>query len=171
MSTTLRNYIALGLIIVSLMCLFPGLLQPMFRIKIATTLPIVGKLELYDSIQSILEAIRTLYENDNTLVAFLILFFSVMVPIIKAVLLLTVLLFKGMNKKKSIHRFVAVISKWSMADVFVVGVFLAYLATNSDDSIDAELHKGFYYFLSYCIISILAVQIMKVEGIDSSSNM
>ena len=163
---TLRNIIALGLIIISLICLFPGLLQPMLSIKIATTLPIVGKLELYDSIQSVLDAIRTLHENDNTLVAFLILFFSVMVPIIKAVLLLVILLFKGITQKKSIHRFVSFISKWSMADVFVVGVFLAYLATNSDDSINAELHSGFYYFLSYCIISIIAVLVMKIEKVE-----
>ena len=50
-----------------------------------------------------------------------------------------------------------------MADVFVVGVLLAFLATKSDDGIDAKLHEGFYYFLAYCIISILATQLLKIE--------
>jgi len=65
--------------------------------------------------------------------------------------------------RTQLHKFVAIISKWSMADVFVVGVLLATLATTSEDAIEAHLHEGFYYFAAYCIISILAAQIMKVE--------
>lgn len=151
-------------------CLFPGLVQPILSIEIAATLPIVGKLDLYESVQSILQAIQTLYENDNHLVAFLILFFSVMVPIIKAILLLTVLIFRNLPQRKTIHRFVAFISKWSMADVFVVGAFLAFLATKSEDSIHAEILSGFYYFLAYCIISIIAVQVMKLDGLKEDIN-
>jgi paraquat-inducible protein A len=55
------------------------------------------------------------------------------------------------------------ISKWSMADVFVVGVFLSFLATRSNKDINAWLHDGFYFFLAYCLISILATQIMDIE--------
>ncbi len=46
-----------------------------------------------------------------------------------------------------------------MADVFIVGLFVAFLSTSSEDNISANLHAGFYYFLSYCIISILAFQL------------
>ncbi|MEO0779788.1 MAG: paraquat-inducible protein A, partial [Bacteroidota bacterium] len=60
-------------------------------------------------------------------------------------------------------QFVRAIGKWSMADVFVVGVFLAFLATRSNENINAALHPGFYYFLAYCLISLLAIQVMKVE--------
>ena len=158
-----RNIIAFILILISLGFLFPGLLTPILSIKIGAELPLVGELVVYETVQSILNTIETLYENNNTLVAFLILLFSVMVPIIKAVLLLMVLFIKKMNARKRIHQFVGIISKWSMADVFVVGVFLGYLATKSEDSIEANLHEGFYYFLAYCLISILAAQIMVVE--------
>ncbi len=155
-----RNIIALILIIISLICLYPGLVRPILSIKIGTTLPLVGELIVHETIQSILNTVRTLYENNNKLVAFLILFFSVIVPILKAVILLLVLFIKKIGQRSILHRFVSIISKWSMADVFVVGVFLAYLATKSEDSIEANLHEGFYYFLAYCLISILASQIM-----------
>jgi len=63
---------------------------------------------------------------------------------------------------------VSAIGKWSMADVFVVGVFLAYLATASEESISAEVFDGFYYFTAYCIISILGIQIMDLRDIKKT---
>ena len=159
----LRNIIAFVLIIISLICLFPGLTTPILSIKIGANLPLVGELVVYETIQSILKTVETLHENDNSLVAFLIFSFSVLVPVLKAILLLLVLFVKKIRSRKGIHRFVAIISKWSMADVFVVGVFLGFLATRSEDAIEANLHEGFYYFLAYCLISILAAQIMKVN--------
>ncbi len=161
-----RNIIALILIIISLVCLYPGLTEPILSIKVGAKLPIVGNINLHESTQSILKTIQTLNENNNPLVAFLILFFSVIVPLIKAILLLVVLFFKNLKQRMSIHKFVYIIGKWSMADVFVVGVFLAFLATKSNESIEAHIHSGFYYFLAYCLISLLAIQIMKIEEVE-----
>ena len=163
-----RNIIAILLILISLACLFPGLFYDMMTIKIGANIPLVGTLTVHETTQSILNTIRTLHEKDNTLVAGLILLFSVIVPIVKALLLMVVLFFKKTNNRLGIYKFVALIGKWSMADVFVVGVMLAFLATRSDDNIEAVLHAGFYYFLAYCIISVLAIQIMDVRdlGLD-----
>ncbi|MDN5205546.1 paraquat-inducible protein A [Fulvivirgaceae bacterium BMA10] len=158
----LRNKLAFLLIIVSLGFLYPGLSQPILTIKIGAVLPIIGNTTFYELTQNILQTVETLYENDNAIVAFLILFFSVIVPLIKAVILLIVIFFQKLKKRHDLYRFVYVISKWSMADVFVVGVFLAYLATKSNEAITAQLHAGFYYFLSYCLISIFAAQVMEV---------
>ena len=161
-----RNIIALVLIIISLICLYPGLTSPIMSIKVGATLPIVGELVLHDSVQSIISTIETLFESKNTLVAFLILLFSVIVPILKAVILMAVLFIKNMTAKKKWYQFVAAIGKWSMADVFVVGVFLTHLATKSDTGINAQLHEGFYYFLAYCLISLLAIQVMNIEDLS-----
>ena len=157
-----KNIAAVVLIVISLILLYPGLTLPILSIHIGAKIPILGEIGLHDSTQSVMSTIRTLWENDNNLVANLILLFSVIVPIFKAVTLLIVLFFKQIKNRTLLHWFVATISKWSMADVFVVGVFLAFLATRSDDNIDARLHEGFYYFLSYCIISILATQLINV---------
>jgi len=154
------------LIICSLACLYPGLTQPILSIEIGVDLPIIGSLNLHDTKQSILDTIKTLWRNNNALVAFLILLFSIVVPLIKAILLLAILLFKKMKARVALHRFVSMIGKWSMADVFVVGILLAFLATRSDDNIHAQLHDGFYWFLAYCIISIISFQVMRVKDIE-----
>lgn len=159
----IRNIIAVVLLLASLACLVPGLMKPILSIEVGANLPIVGTLKLHESKQSILQTIETLHENKNSLVAFLILLFSVIVPIFKAISLLLILLVKKLNNLRGLHYFVALISKWSMADVFVVGVLLAFLATRSNDAIEANLHAGFYWFLAYCLISIAASQIMTVK--------
>ena len=50
-----------------------------------------------------------------------------------------------------------------MADVFVVGVFIAYLSTKSNSMITAELLSGFYYFTGYCLVSLIGIQIASPE--------
>lgn len=157
-----RNIIAFILILLSLICLYPGLTTPMLSLKIGANLPLVGELVVHETTQTILNTVQTLHENDNSIVAGFIFLFSVIIPILKAVILLLVLFVKKLGMRSKLHKFVATISKWSMADIFVVGVLLATLATSSEDAIEAHLHEGFYYFAAYCIISILASQVMKV---------
>jgi len=155
-----RNLCALLLIIASLTCLYPGLMMAMLTIKVGTVLPFVGKLDLYEATQSIIQTIDNLFLNDNNLVAWLILLFSVVVPVIKALMLLIVLLFKHNPWRQQLFTIVSVIGKWSMADVFVVSIFMAYLATQSNPAVSATLHQGFYYFTAYCVLSILGTQLI-----------
>jgi len=163
-----RNIIGLILLIISLVCLYPGLFEPILSIVVGADIPILGRIELQDSTNSIISTIQTLYEEGNPLVAFLILFFSVMVPLLKALMLLLVLLIPTLPKRRQIFDFVHLIGKWSMADVFVVGVLIAYLGTKSNTNIEASLHVGFYYFLAYCLISLLSIQIMKIDDVKSA---
>jgi len=160
---TLRNKISFALIIISLLCLYPGLTSPILSLEIGAEIPLIGKFTFYERTQNIVEAIQSLFREDNHFVASLILFFSIVVPVTKALLLLWVLFKKEVKHRLRIYKFVYAIGKWSMADVFVVGVFLAYLSTKSADGITAELGPGFLYFTAYCIISILSIQMMSLE--------
>ncbi len=154
--------------VASLVCLYPGLTEPMLSIRIAAKIPLIGDFELFERTQSVIEVIKELYKANNNLVATLILLFSVIIPILKALLLMIIIAFKKWSFRKHVYRFVSAIGKWSMADVFVVGVFLAYLATSSEESISAEIFIGFYYFTAYCIISIIGIQIMDLKDIKRS---
>lgn len=155
-----RNIIACALIVVSLGLLYPGLTQPMLNLTIGAELPFLGYKEFYNQTQSIMQSIQSLYESDNGLVATLILFFSVIVPIVKALCLIVALILTKHRISPYLRNFVLLISKWSMADVFVVGVFMAFMAGKAHPSTQAALHAGFYYFLAYCLLSVLASQIM-----------
>ena len=105
-----------------------------------------------------MEAVETLYEGQNYLVAFLILFFSVMIPVFKGIVILWVFFCGENDRKQKAHNFIFMIGKWSMADVFAVGVFIAYLASKASGMLDATLEPGFYYFTGYCIVSLLSLQ-------------
>ena len=105
-----------------------------------------------------MEAVDTLYEGENYLVAFLILFFSVMIPGFKGIVILWVFFFGKVGQKVAAHKFIFTIGRWSMADVFAVGVFIAYLASKASGMLDANLEPGFYYFTGYCLVSLLSLQ-------------
>ena len=165
-SLSMRNIGALILILASLACLYPGLMFAMLTIKVGTVLPLIGQVELYEATQSILQTIKSLFADQNYLVAWLILIFSVVVPVLKVTLLLVVLIMKQFAGREKVFKFVSVIGKWSMADVFVVSIFMAYLATKSNEAVSATLHSGFYYFTAYCVLSILGTQLIELEQSD-----
>ena len=129
-------------------------------------LDVTGTISAFDKTRSILGTAQELYASKHVLVAVLILLFSVVVPVVKGLLAASTLL-PVSNKLKDYFMIVGnALSKWSMADVFVVGIFVAYLAANGIREekglveFDAHLGTGFYYFLSYCLLSILGTQLL-----------
>lgn len=159
---TLRNKIGLALLLASIALLVPGLMMDLMTLDLSLSVPLLGRQSVHSETRSILGTIVSLQESGNMTVAFLILLFSVIVPVVKAVVLAVVLLSPQLRRSAGLHSFVATISKWAMADVFVVGVFIAFLSTRNDDNISATLHQGFYFFAAYCIVSILAVQVIQI---------
>jgi len=161
------NILAIGLLVVSLLCLYPGVTKPMMNLSVGATLPLIGKMELYNQTQSIYQTIQTLFKSGNELVGFLILLFSIIVPVFKAVLLLSAFVFKQWSQRDLAKKVVNAIAKWSMADVFVIGVFMAFLAGKANPNINAILHEGFWWFTAYCVLSILGGQLIKLETSSS----
>lgn len=129
-------------------------------------LDVSGTISAFDKTRSIIGTAQELYANGHLPVALLIVVFSVVVPLIKALLLLAVLL-PVADRTRGILLWISnAISKWSMADVFVIAIFIAYLASNGIQeskglvNFEASLGIGFWYFLGYCLASILGTQIL-----------
>jgi paraquat-inducible protein A len=154
-----RNWIAVGLTIVSLALLVPGLRSD--ALTITASIPLLKK-PLFEETQSIMRAARRLYDSKNYFVAGLVVFFSVVVPFIKVLLLGAIFAVKSPQTKYRIYLFTRSISKWAMADVFAVGVFIAFMAGNALDNLDAKLHPGYYFFVAYCLLSNVAFQFLHV---------
>ena len=156
------NKTALALIVLSFTLLVPGLFKPL--LTITASLELMGvKRELFTETRSIIQTVRSLHESGNNFVSGLILLFSVIVPFAKAITLLVVLAIRNIETKLRLHRFIDSISKWSMADVFLVGVYVAYLSAKATDNLDATIHEGFYYFAAYCLVSIGSLHFMRLE--------
>ena len=137
--------------------------------KIIDEMNIQGELEVFNKSRSIIGTVEELYRSGNPLVAFLIALFSIVIPAIKLTLLLYSSLATRSRASLLLEKFEKAISKWSMADVFVIAIMVAYLAAvaNKDMdelvSLEADFATGFYYFLGYCLLSLLASQLLTVR--------
>ncbi|MEP7382784.1 MAG: paraquat-inducible protein A [Gemmatimonadota bacterium] len=157
---SIRNITAVVLTVLSLVLLWPGLTEPVLSITASITL--LGKSrEIFRQTQSIVESVRNLHNSGNDFVAGLILLFSITVPAIKALLLLAFFAVRNIATRRRLHAIVTSVSKWAMADVFVVAIFVAFLAARATDNLHATTERGFYYFAAYCLISNLSFQLLE----------
>jgi hypothetical protein len=129
----------------------------------------VGELEVYTQTRSIIGSVENLYEVGSPIPATLILLFSVIVPFGKAATVTWAMFLKDLDRRRRALSFVEAIAKWSMADVFVVAIFIAYLAAKATQSsgdpaapplvaFDAQFGSGFYWFAAYCLFSLASQQ-------------
>ena len=127
-------------------------------------------IEVYSQTRSIVGSVRHLYEVGSNTAATLILLFSIIVPLTKALLVTWAVLIGNKNLQRRTLLFVEMIAKWSMADVFAVAVMIAYLAAQASQttpgspnsaliSFDASFGIGFYFFAAYCVTSLTVQQL------------
>lgn len=123
---------------------------------------IEGRVEAYRSTRSILGMSRELADNGNLPVAVLIVTFSIVIPIIKLVMQALALLLVHRPFGAMLLRMNAALGKWSMADVFVMAMIIAFMAGRASGHMgellimDAQLEVGFWYFSAYCLFAIAA---------------
>lgn len=128
-----------------------------------------SKVEVYSQQRSIVGSVQHLYEVGNGLAASLILIFSVLVPLAKMGFVVGASFQNAPSRMRTLRR-VAFISKWSMADVFAVALFITFLAARASASpsypdglpplvtFTATFGPGFYWFTAYCLISLATNQ-------------
>ena len=192
-----RKYFTLFIVLISLTLLIPGILLPVMSFKaeinkqgiikqskqflktqglpspvvniaenLLNNIEVEGTITLVDKTRSIVGTFSDLWVQGYYLVAILIILFSTIIPSLKLVIL-TVSCF--VPSKKMIN-FNAFISKWSMADVFAIALFIAFVAISASKNnselvhFETHLHQGFYWFLGFCLFSIAAgIQIQKQQ--------
>ena len=120
-----------------------------------------GRIEAYRNSRSILGMAEELQAQGNAIVAALIVTFSVIVPVCKLLLQLVALLLGGrMGRRLLVLN--SVLGKWSMADVFVMAMLIAFMAGRASEGMgellvmNADLERGFWYFVGYCLFAIAA---------------
>jgi len=194
-----RNKLAFFISIVSFLFLFPGIYLSMLTISTTGAINaqtphvehnIIGipnvsgseehhmPLKILDTTRSILKTVHDLWNRQYFFVASMIFLFSVIVPLTKGVLLSFIFFNKKSANRNKIFAFIKAIAKWSMCDVFIAAIFLAYLSTGASHtenvkeiaimgynvnvdvlaSMHAQLHIGFWCFLTYCLLSLIALQ-------------
>jgi hypothetical protein len=160
-----------------------GILTPMIEVEARITSmkltfaggPIeFGAQSLYYQSKSVLEVFRTLVhmgEPEMWAVGVLVLLFSVVFPVMKIVMLSLCLMWPRMLGVGVVRFFALEASKWSMADVMALAIFMSYVAFNglifnslggmrelgAQIAIPTESSKvlpGYYLFIGFCLASI-----------------
>lgn len=125
-----------------------------------------GRVEVYRKSSSVLETVQTLISKGYPAVAGLVALFSVVIPLFKNSLLVAAVLLAGRPLGQRLAALSAAVAKWSMADVFLVSLFVGFLAFNATSALDgvlelnAVLENGFYWFTGYCLVSLLTGQVL-----------
>lgn len=178
----LRKHLGFILNLAAIGLFIPGIYLPMFNLNMAVTAHIAnGNLtsEIVNKELSLLNTINELWQDERILVAALIFLFSIAIPVLKTALITLSYFLKNIHFAKKLVAFVNFIGKWSMADVFVIAIFLAVLSTNHAETATqhtiavfgfkinlilssetlSHVGTGFYYFLSYCLLSMIGTQL------------
>ena len=135
---------------------------------------IEGQLRAYESTRSIWGTVEELARTGNLLVAFLIVFFSLVIPVFKLVLQGVSVVLPQATLRRPLLQLNALLSKWSMADVFVMGLLVAYMAGSASGQMGdllhtgARLEAGFYFFLGYCLFSIAVSGLLREPAAETA---
>lgn len=164
------KYQVYGLVMVfaSLSFLFLGLKSPFIEIMaykkdLAFEVPLLGDYTfdgriyfLYQN-KSVFQLIGILYTGGNFLVAIAVAMFSVIFPLFKAIMSIIVLLSPQKPVSMNRYKMIRNLGKWSMADVFVAAIFLAFFAySNMEVGIDTGSSTliGTYFYMLFVVLAI-----------------
>ena len=142
------------LILLAFICLVIGVSTPILNLIAFKELPVVGMVVLKYESKSILSIIDTLWSKQNYLVCCLVFLFSFLIPFLKLFFIMAVKISSQSQFSRRLSSMINLIGKWSMTDVFVVAVLLAVFTLNTDESTDAWIGHGLYFFVSYAILSM-----------------
>ncbi|WP_421791698.1 paraquat-inducible protein A [Hyphobacterium sp.] len=121
------------LILVSAVCLAAGLLSPMLETR---------RLIFFTDAHSLIDVTRALLETGQYLLGLVILVFSILFPIGKAIYLSAVN--AGWARGRSALVWVDRLGKWSMIDVFIAAIIVFTLS--GDRAIQIFEQPGLYFF-------------------------
>ena len=177
-----------AVVVLMLFCitvLVGGVLSPMLEVEVRMTkigATLMGmniefsEQSLYYRSKTVLEVFQTLIEMgrpEMSLVAVLVLLFSVIFPALKMLALSAALFRPAMLRTNRVVKFFAFeVSKWSMADVMALAIFMSFVAFNgviesgmqglrdvvallAIPTNSSKILPGYYLFIGFCLASIV----------------
>lgn len=155
-----RQDLGYGLLVAAFMALLVGLTAPILSVEASKSLPLLGETVFQFESKGVLTTIGALWESGNLWLAVLLFVFSVAIPVFKT--LIVALTFFAPGHQLSIHglRLSKGMGKWSMADVFVVAILVAFFSTADNGLTQAEVQAGLYFFAGYVVLSLVATQLI-----------
>ena len=152
----LKRLFLLGLHVISLVLLGFGWVLDMLHIDISAHF--IVDVNLFNEKRSVLGTLEKLWTGQHYWPFLLIFLFGIIVPLVKTVIMFYLLLVK--NPASKWYKFVNLISKWAMADVFAISIFIAFLGFSAMENTKANLEAGFYFFSGYVLLSGIVAMLL-----------
>lgn len=152
--------LVVGLISLSIIALITGWFSPILEITAYQDIPMLGNTIFQYESKSIISALYKIFDQGKYAIAGIILLFTVITPILKTVIMLTICLREKFNLSSKRVKFLTVVGKWSMLDVFVVAIIVTFFSMKSSGQTDANLQIGVYYFSIYVVLSMICTVIL-----------
>ena len=134
------------LLVVATATLALGLVLPILRVE---------KFIFWESGYSVITGVASLFDSREWLLGFVILLFSIVFPIAKLGVLVTLWLGKLTHDQRfALLRRLETVGRWSMLDVFAVGILV--VAGKLGAVADVEARIGIYLFGAAILLSMLA---------------
>jgi predicted phage tail protein len=197
---TLSRSAVVVLMLFCLAMLGGGVFSPMLEVEVRVTkidatllgMPIEFREQsLYYRSKTVLEVFRTLIHMgrpEMTVVGVLVILFSVVFPTLKMLALVAGVFRPALLRTNRLVKILAFeLSKWSMADVMVLAIFMSFVAFNGviEGALDglrnvpdiqqvliptnaSKILPGYYLFIGFCISSIILSRKLQ-HGIASGS--
>ena len=137
-----------------------GLLAPILSLVAYTDVMVLGKVVFKYESKGIVTTVIELIRRDNVFIALTLFTFSVVTPVAKHILTFLALRSRTRKARERYIGILAAIGKWSMADVLVVAIVLAFFVAGADQFSDSWLGLGLYFFTGYCVLSLATVQLV-----------
>lgn len=116
---------------------------------------------------SLIEGVKTLWVEEEKMLAAIIAIFSIILPVIKLSVLWAETLFYGLLSEKWMG-FLQIISRYAMLEVFLVAMTVLLLKEMPGGS-RITLEAGFYAFGGSVILSLLTAQLIERENKTATS--
>ena len=142
-------------IVVAFICLMIGISTTLLNLIAFREIPVIGTVVFKFESKTIVSVLETLWLHGKYFIMSLIILFSILVPLSKLLISSFLILNTGSRHNNKLLGIVNAIGKWSMTDVFVVAVLLAFFTINIDKTTHAWLGHGLYFFAVYSILSIV----------------
>ncbi|WP_036815367.1 paraquat-inducible protein A [Phyllobacterium sp. UNC302MFCol5.2] len=130
-----------------------------FTLALGLTMPLmnVSKLYFFDESPSLLDIIGSLWRSGDWFLALTVLLFSVILPVVK----LGVAQMAAAQvpaASRALHRWVGLLSKWSMLDVLLVA--LVIFGAKTSGLATAIAQPGLWFFTASAILSAVAAHLI-----------
>ena len=152
---------------IAFIALLVGLTTPILSLEASKELPVLGETVFQFQSKGVLSTISALKENGNLWLASILFFFSIVIPVIKTVVAWLTLFSRTHHFSLRGLHLSRHLGKWSMADVFVVAILVAFFSTSGEGGMThAEVQAGLWFFAAYVVLSLVGTQLISHRNFE-----